>query len=228
MSERGIEIHNGQVIFPEGMPQEFHLGTEASPITQGEAGQIVVSAVINALALGGSVEAAVFAVIASINLTGILTGLRAETIVNNGVTVTPTGGAHTDAVYGAVITTEILGTGIVGGRLEGLRINISSELNTETQSAVHGVHVSGYNLGAQSITDYYFFRGQENGTYVVNYCFYLRGGVNGINYFAMLHGDTAAWNPLQNPGTESGWIRLTVGGLTRWIQLYSVAPVNQP
>ncbi len=224
MSERGIEIHNGQVVFPEGMPQEFHLGTEASPLTQGEASQIVLSAVINAIALGGSVEAAVFAVIASVSLTGILTGLRAEAIVNDGITVTPTGGLHTDSVFGAVITTEILGAGIIGGRWEGLRINISSAVGSESQSAVHGIFISGYNLGTQSADSYYFFRGQENGTYVVHTCFYLRGGSGGINYFAILHGDTNAWNALGAPSTQSGWIRLYAGGLVRYIRLYSGAP----
>jgi len=206
------------------MPQTLHLGTESSPLTQGEASQIVLSAVINAIALGGSVEAAIFAVIASVNLTGILTGLRAEATVNDGITVTPTGGAHTDAVFGAVINTEILGAGIIGGRWEGLRINISSAAGSESQSAVHGIFISGYNLGTQAANNYYFFRAQENGSYTVRYCFYLRGGTGGIDYFACLHGDMDAWNALGTPGTASGWIRLMAGGLERWIQLYSVAP----
>ncbi len=224
MSVRRMEIHNGYLDFPEGMPQTLHMGTETTPLTQGEASQIIVSAVVNALALAGTVEAGVFIVIASVSLTGILKGLRVETIVNDAITVTPPGGAHTDSVYGAVITTEILGAGIVGGRLEGLRINISSALTSETQSAVQGIFISGYNLGTQAAGNYYFIRAQENGTYTVNYCLYFRGGTGGINYFACLHGDTDAWNALGSPGTASGWIRLYAGGMERWIQLYSVAP----
>jgi hypothetical protein len=224
MSERGIEIHNGEVVFPEGMPQTLHMGTEASPLTQGEASQIVLSAVINAIALGGSVEAAIFIAIASINLTGILTGLRAETIVNDGVTVTPTGGLHTDSVFGAVITTEILGTGIIGGRWEGLRINISSEAGSESQSALQGIFISGYNLGTQSVNSYHMLRMQENGSYQIHAMFYLRGGTGGVNYFAILHGNHDAWNALGAPATQSGWIKCDVGGLDRWIRLYSVAP----
>jgi len=223
MSTRGIEIHNGELVFPEGMPPELHLGTEASPLTQLEAAQVVISAVINAIALGGNVEAGIFKVIASASLTGDLKGLRAGVTVNDGVTVTPSGAAL-NAVFGAQINVSILGTGIVTGRVEGLRIEMSSALGSETQSAFEGIFISNYNLGTQQPNGYYFIRMQENGTYTVHYAFYIRPGVGGIDYLAFLHGVHPAWNVVGTPSVETGWIKLLVGGIDRWLKLYSTAP----
>ncbi len=166
MSVRGIEIHNGYLDLPEGMPQTLHMGTEASPLTQGEAGQIVLSAVINAIALGGNVAAGIFIVVASVSLTSDLKGLRAGVTVNDGVTVTASGAAL-NAVFGAQINVEILGDGIVTGRTEGLRIEMSSALGSETTSAFEGIFISNYNLGTQQALGYYMLRMQENGTYQV-------------------------------------------------------------
>ena len=216
MSERGIEIHNGEVVFPEGMPQTVHIGTETTPLTQGEAAQIVISAVINAIALGGVVEAGVFIVVGSVSLAGNLKGLRAGTIINDGITVT-------GELYGAHIEQTVLGAGVNVGRWEGLRIEMSSALGS-TVGIAHGIFMSNYNLGTLSADNYYFIRCQENGTATVHYGLYFRAGTGGIDYFAMLHGDMDAWCATGHPTVQHGWIKLMVGGVERWIMLYTTAP----
>lgn len=220
MSERGIEIHNGEVVFPEGMPQTLHIGTEASPLTQGEASQIVISAVINAIALGGTVKAGEFIVIASVDMTGNLYPLIAKSIVNDGITVS-------GFTFGALIETSILGTGIVTapGTWEGLRINMGMAAGAEILEGVRGIFLSGYNLGTIPASSYHFIRCQENGTVTVYCGLYFRAGTGGIDYFALLHGDHDAWRANCAALTGiTGRIRVHVGGMERWIQLYDTAP----
>jgi len=156
MSVRGIEIHNGKVVFPEGMPQTLHMGPEASPLEQGEAGQIVISAVINATVLGGTVEAGLFEVIGSEDLTGDLRGLHAEAIVNTGVTVT-------GSVWGLHITQQVLGTGKVSSFWEGIRLEMSTSAGAEITGGVCGIFISNFIEGTLGAT-YHFIRVQENST----------------------------------------------------------------
>ncbi|MBA7491249.1 hypothetical protein ES702_01794 [subsurface metagenome] len=223
MSSRGIEIHDGHIIIPAGEINKIHMGTELSPITQQVAGQVVISAVIEAT-LGGAVRSGKFVIIATIDQTAVLIPLTSKVVVNTGVTVTATLGAHHPAVFGGQINVEVLGTGIVAGRTEGLRIEMSSALGSETQSAFDGIFITNYNLGTQSANNYHMMDMRENGTYTIYCFFYLRGGVNGVDYFAELHGDTDAWHAHGAPATQDGWIRLWVGGLLRWIRLYTAAP----
>ena len=214
---RGIEIHDGHIVIPAGEINKIALGTEALPITQQEAGQVVVSAVINATALGGAVKAGNFGIIATVNLIGDLQSLRSKVTINDGITVT-------GSTAGARIATELLGTGINAGRLEGLLIEMSSSAGSETTTTVYGIFISNYNLGTQSPNNYAFLRLQENGTYTIQWGIYMRAGPGGIEYFACLHGTNNAWASTGSPTVQAGWIRVQAGGVEKWIALYSVAP----
>ncbi|GAH42974.1 unnamed protein product [marine sediment metagenome] len=141
MSERGIEIHNGEVVFPEGMPQTLHLGTEASPLTQGEAEQTIVSAFINATALGGSVHGGQFGAIATVTRTGDIHGLHVlGSVAAGGVVVS----GHVRGLY--VHTTmeplaEILDATYTW---EGIRVNMYAEATSVMNAPIYGIHVNNY------------------------------------------------------------------------------------
>lgn len=217
MSEvRGIEIHNGEVVFPEGMPQTLHMGTEASPLTQGVASQIVVSAVINALALGGTVIAGLFKVIASVDLTGDLKGIHAYVAVNDGITLTGT-------VHGALIQMEILGSGKSTHNFYGLHIQMSTAVGAETEGAINGLYIMNYLVGTVAAA-YDMVRLQENGSARIESFLFCRCGTGGVDYFFKLFPNTDAWNATGYPADQSGWVRVMVGGLVRYINLYATAP----
>lgn len=213
MSERGIEIHNGQIVFPEGMPQELHLGTEASPITQGEAGQIVVSAVINALALGGAVVAGLFKAIGSVSLTGSLTGVKGYTSVSAGIVVT---GYN----YGLHSNQDVLAAGQVTTIMDGIRIEQYVQTGGLTFT-VHGIFISNY-IQTQPSANYFFQRMSENGGVTVEAAFYISvGGAGDIEDLFVLAGTHSAWSGEGNKiGVAHGWIKCRVAGVDRYIQLY--------
>jgi len=220
MSVRGIEIHNGQVVFPEGMPQEFHLGTEASPLTQGEAAQIVVSAFINAIALGGVVVAGFFAAIASVSLTGELRALRARATVNDGIVVT-------GSVYGAYIETEVLGAGeITGGYYEGLRIENYVEAGADISALQHYSIFIVNQISSQPAT-YSFIRMSENGPCTIASVFHIYKGAACIDveYLFHLDGTPTAWISSGGALTgEAGSLKIRIGSDVRYIQLYTTMP----
>jgi len=219
MSVRGMEIHNGYIAIPEGMAQDVHLGTESSPLTQGEAGQIVVSAIVNATALGGTVKAGEFMVIASVSLTGNLESLRAKTTINDGITVTGT-------VFGARIGVEVLGAGIVSASYEGIRLEMSSAAGAAMNVGIYGIFISNYIPGTLGSVAYHMLRLQENSTARVQSFIYCRGGPGGVDYAFVLHGGPPgdAWRSTESPTGAGGFIKVLVGGVARWIQLYHTAP----
>lgn len=216
MSERGIEIHNGQIILPEGMPQEFHLGTLASPLTQGEAAQVVLSAVINALALGGAIHAGLFSVHGTVSLTGSLTGLHARTEVDAAIVVT-------GYAYGIHIEQEVFAAGQVTGLMEGIRIEQYIPTGGITLT-VHGIYISNY-IQTSPTGDYYFIRCAENGGATVSaFMRFSLGGASDADHFMDLAGTESIWAAVGVPTGEGGWIKIQVNSLDRYILLYSTAP----
>lgn len=216
MSARGIEIHNGYLVFPEGMPQELHLGTEASPLTQGEAGQIVVSAVINALALGGTVEAGLFMVVGSVDLTGNLRGVHVKARVNDLITLT-------GWLFGVYIETEVLGTGTVTQALEGIRIEQYAPSGATVTETIYGIHIANSIEVAPSA--YSFIRLSENAASTVTSVLFIAKGGDclGMTYFMEVIG-TADGMFCSSSGTVSspdGFITVRIHQKDRYIALYS-------
>jgi len=219
MSARGIEIHNGELIFPEGMPPELHLGTEASPLTQLEAAQTVISAFINATALGGNVHAGEFGVIATVTRAGEVHGLRAVGEVAGGIVVTGT-------VRGAIIQTfmnalsEIVSAAY---QWEGLRVNMYAEATSVMNAPIYGIHVNNY-ITSAPLSNYYFTRFSENGGVTVEALAYVSvGGAGDITNLFVLAGTHTAWAGAgdKTGGANAGWIRVNVAGTTKYIQLYT-------
>ncbi len=218
MSERGIEIHNGSIIFPEGSPPELHMGTNASPLTQGVASQIVISAVINALALGGTVVAGLFKAIASVNFTGALRGLRIGTTITDGITVT-------GSSYGIHLELEVLGTGVVTGSWEGIRIELYNTAGTTLSSDVYGLFINNYQLG--TITgSYHMVRLEENGTMIVDSVFFV-GVTDAVNFLTLRPQTPSAggWDlttDVTNTGAyaSNGYLRVATEIGVRRIPLY--------
>ncbi|MBA7680443.1 hypothetical protein ES703_88759 [subsurface metagenome] len=219
MSARGIEIHNGYLDLPEGMPQTLHMGTDGTPLEQGVADQIIVSAVVNAVALGGAVKAGQFMVIASVSLTGNLESLMAQSIINDGITVTGT-------VFGARIKAQVLGAGVAAASFEGLRLELSSAAGASFNQGVYGIFISNYIPGTLVSPVYHMIRLQENGTVRLQSFLYCRAGGGGVDYAFVLHGGPPgdAWRSTESPTGAGGFIKVLVGGVPRWIQLYHTAP----
>ncbi len=214
MSVRGIEIHNGYLDLPEGMPQTLHMGTEASPLTQGEASQIVLSAVVNALALGGTIVAGLFEVIGSVNLTGHLRGLRAITVVNAGIVVTGDASA-------LKVEQEVHAAGQVTAVMDGIRIE--QYIPTGGLSfTVHGIFISNF-IQTQPSANYYFTRFSENGGVDVEGVLYCSIGGGGTieNLFVLAYTHNAWAGTGDKSGQpNAGWIKVKVAGVERYIQLY--------
>jgi len=151
------------------------------------------------------------------NVTANIKGSQSQVTVNDGVTLT-------GEIFGAHISTEVHGDGVVTGRTDGLRIDMGSEAGA-TLGIVHGIFISGYHLGTLSPDNYFLIRAQENGTATVRCGLYLKVGTGGIDYFGMLMGTNDGWaSGAPNPSVALGWIKLQVSGADRWIQLYGVAP----
>lgn len=213
MSERGIEIHNGEIVFPEGMPQTLHLGTDASPLAQGEAGQVVLSGVINVTALGGTVYAAFFKAIGSVTATADLIGARGATTVNAGIVIT-------GYAYGLHSNQEVLAAGQVTEIMDGIRIEQYVQTGGLTFT-VHGIFISNF-IQEQPSANYFFQRMSENGGVTVEAAFYISvGGTGDITDTFVLAGTHTAWSGEGNKiGVAHGWIKCRVGGVVRYIQLY--------
>lgn len=216
MSVRGIEIHNGEVVFPEGMPQTLHMGTEALPLTQGEAAQIVLSAVINAVALGGNVAASYNRVNVSADMTGNIVTLEAKAIVNEDQTLTGN-------LKGLHVQAELLADGVVNGLVEGATIYVFSAAGCELNSDVRVLYVAGYNLGAVIAGGTHeMIRIEENGTMIPDNILgvYTHDAVNFLHLSPAVPA-SGAWNADGDyTGSAAGYIRVSVGG-TRYIQLYA-------
>ncbi len=215
MSERGIEIHNGEVVFPEGMPQTIHIGTLALPLTQGEAAQVVLSAVINALALGGAVYAGLFSVHGSVSLTGSLTGLRARTVVDAAIIVT-------GYAYGIHIEQEVHAAGQLTLTMDGIRLEQYVPTGGLTHT-VHGIFITNY-IQEQPSSNYYFMRCAENGGVTLDACMmFSLGSGSDATLFLHLASANTAWSNADDKtgGATAGWIKCNVGGVDKYIQLYT-------
>lgn len=219
MSERGIEVHNGKVIIPGDAMKQLQLGTWASPLTQVEAGQIVVSAVVNAIALGGDVHGGYFGVKASVSLTGDLRGARARATVNDGIVVT-------GSVYGAVIETEVLGAGEITAYYEGLRIENYVEAGADISAVAHySIFIANYITSEPS--SYSFIRMSENGASTVRSVFMVsRGGAClDISYIFELTGSNpSAWSGSGTVSGAAGHLKIRVGAQDKYIALYDNTP----
>ncbi|GAH82292.1 unnamed protein product [marine sediment metagenome] len=139
--------------------------------------------------------------------------------VEDGITVT-------GEMYGAHIETELLGAAVVSERLDGIRLDMSSEEGSEVTGPVHGIFMSNYNLGTISADNYYFIRCQENALgATVHYCLYFRNSQGDIDYFAQLHGTHDAWKAVGQPsGDNAGYIKVQLGSADRWLRLYDAGP----
>ena len=219
MSARGMEIHNGSITFPEGSPPKLHMGTEASPLTQGEAGQIVHSAVINAGALGGNVAASYNRVNVSADMTGNIVTLESKAIVDEDQTLTGN-------LKGLHIQAQLMANGVVDGLVEGATIYVFSAAGAELNSDVRVLYVAGYNLGAVIAGGTHeMIRIEENGTMIPDNILgvYTHDAVNFLHLSPAAPAG-GAWNADGDvTGSAAGFIKVSCGG-NRYIQLYAYVP----
>jgi len=193
---------------------KIELGTSAVPITQSVAGQIVVSAVVNAIALGGTVVAGYFGAKASVSLTGDIKGIRAGATINDGITVT-------GSLYGIYVETEVLGTGIVTAYYEGIRIENYVESGADISAVAHySIHIAN-SIGSQP-SSYSFIRMTENAASTVRSVFYVgKGGACvDISYVFELDGVPSAWGSSQTITGQAGFLKVRMGAADKYIALY--------
>lgn len=215
MSQRGIEIHNGYLKFPEGSPPEIRMGTAASPLTQSEAGQIQLSAVINALALGGDVTPAYFRVNVTVSMTGSPVALRA--IANLAAAIAITGGY----LRGAYISTDMSDGASAEYGWDALYISMYQHSGASSTGNTIAITIRNYMAGTLGM--YYFMYMQENAAAVMEGAFYVRV-VDMTNLFYLFPTVTTAWAQTGNPSNQNGWIKVSLAGNIRYLMLYSTAP----
>jgi len=190
-------------------------GTYAAPVTQVEAEQILISAFVSAVALGGEVMGGYVGVVAStVDLTGNLTGFRARVAVTD---ITLTG-----RVYGAQIQASVYGAGVISSVFEGLHISLHTDAGVTMSGSMRGLYISGFCAVAHAT--YEMLRLEENGACTVTAMIGCYVGAGAITYFLILSSTENAWN---NTGdktgghtTEAGWIKVCVNGYDKYIQLY--------
>lgn len=211
---RGIEIHNGELVFPDGMPPTIHMGTEASPLTQYVAGQIVQSAIINAIALGGDVVAVYGRVDATVALTGNPAAVKAKMSISATIAVT-------GSIRGLLIEVDINTGGSASDMMDGIRLDLYMEATASCPGNVAGIDMRNYVAGTCGV--YYFMYLQENVAALMTAAFYVR--VQDMdNLFYLFPTVTTAWSQTGNPANQNGWIKVSLAGNVRYIQLFSTAP----
>jgi len=222
MSARGMEIHNGSITFPEGSPPELHMGTEASPLTQGEAGQIVHSAVIDAGVLGGNVAASYNGVNVSADMTGNITTVEANSVVETDV-------ALTGDLRGIETHVQMLGTtASISGFTIGIQIGMYSQAGCTHTGDVFGIFINNYQLGTRG-GSYSFIRMEENGTMILTQAFFV--GATDAQYFMTLRPGTCAsggWDVTTDVATSNGKVgilRIDTPVGDKAIQLYDIPGV---
>lgn len=193
--------------------RDVRVGTWSSKLTQAVAGQVLVEAAVDAIALGGAVTGGYFGVNASVSFTGTPRALRARMAVATGITVT-------GSTYGFHLEQEILGTGVVTASWEGIRLEMYSEAGT-TAPDMYGIFMSNYVAGTTGLL--YFMRLQENVAAQMEAAFYIRV-VDMDNLFYLFPTVTTAWAQTGNPANQNGWIKVDLAGTIRYIRLYSTAP----
>lgn len=219
---RGIEIHNGEIVFPEGMPQTIHLGTSASPLTQGEAGQIVISAVIDANALGGNIVASYNGVNITVAMAGNVSTIRDKATVEGVVLTGDLVGIHTE-IEAIGADGEITGS-FIGHKIELYSDNAGFPIGED----VFGIFVNNYNLATLGAGAYSLLRLEENGTMIVDNVLFV--GVTDAKYFMALRPNTPAsggWDLTTDVATSNakgGILRITTGVGDKAIQLYDIPP----
>lgn len=218
MSERGIEIHSGKIVIPGSQIRQIQLGTWASPLTQTLAAQVIVSAVVNAIALGGAVYGAYFGVKGSITATADLVGAFIRAIVNTAVVLT-------GYVYGLQVAVDVIGTATVSGVIAGVTIEMYSEAGTTLSDPAYAIYISNYNLST-TIVNYSFIRMAENGSITLDSILQIHmGSTSDVTYFMQLSpAAKAGWGSTGAPANQSGWLKIALGVNVRYIRLYTDAP----
>ena len=191
------------------------LGTWASPITQSVADQIAVGAVINAIALGGTVVGAYFGVLGSVDLTGDLRGARIRTTINDAIDLTGT-------MYGLHIEGEVLGTGTISGSWAGIQIELYSPGTTTISGAVYGIHMANY-LDKNPVGSYYLARLAETGTAAVVTAAIRFDANAGCDLLFQCIGSKTAWMTTGVCSSQAGKLKIQVDNLTRYIALYTAS-----
>ena len=214
---RGIEVHSGHIVIPASEIRKLSMGTVASPLAQIEAGQIVVSAVINAVALGGNVKAGLYGVNISVNMTGSPIGLHTFANVLAGITLT-------GVLTGHLIQSDVLDGSVVTGEWNALRIEMYTHTGATVSLPAYAIFITNF---LQSMpADYVFIRGSENGGGTMNSMmhWFLGAGSDADYYMQLSPQARTAWSYTGNPSVQQGWLKIQVGSFDRWIALQSVAP----
>ena len=214
LGSRGIEVHDGFITFPTNAVPKIHLGTWASPLSQIEAGQVVVSAVISITALGGEVFPAYFGVKVAADLTSEAYGLRVRAAILDGIT-------HSNRIQGILAEVEFLGTAISNLHKSGIRIEMYAEAGTTLTGDMYGLWLNNYLLSQP--TTYHMIRLTENGSVTVGDAIYVRiGGTADItNLLRIFPAVCTGWSYLIDPpGAARGRIGVDIGGFQRYLQLY--------
>jgi len=187
-------------------------------IEQYEADQILHSSVICTTALGGVVVAGLHGVHVNEDMTGDAYASRVRATVDANIVLTGN-------LTGTRTETEVLGaTGEVTGTTMGHLIEMYSEAGCQFDSDVRGIFVSNYNLGTMNST-YELVRLEENGTAVPDNIL----GVYVLDATTFLHLTPnvpagGAWSNVGDKtgggGAGTGWIKVTVMGVAKYLQLY--------
>ena len=219
MAGRGIEIHNGKVVLPSGNIEQLSLGTWGAPIAQSIAAQIMVGAVIEAVAaLGGDIHGGYFGARVEVAYTGTIRGLRARASVLSNV-------ALTGSLYGIHTEIELGGaTSTISGVFVGHTIEMYTEAGNVITGDVYGIHVNNYNLATVGV--YMMMRLEENGTAIPDAIIGIY--VNDATYFIHLTPAVPAAGGWTNVGDRTagsatnaaGWLLVDHQGADKYIQLF--------
>ena len=219
MSERGIEIHNGEVIIP-AMESAFSVGTRDSPITQSDATlQQVIGAFINtsALGIGWDIHGVWGWVNCAVDRDGDIVGVEGRAYVNDGIQI----GGH---VYGLHSRIYALGAAILDKNFEALHLAMNVEAGATLSGDATVIRIMNM-MRVNPAGAYYIMRLDENGGQTIdafiNTNIAAGSDIDNFLYTAQIN---TAWGHTLEAGTAAGWIKVAIAGQVRWIQLYSVAP----
>lgn len=206
MATRGIEIHNGHVV----MSRTLDIIAEQEVLDQK-----VITAILNASVLGGTLQALYGSVKSSVAMPGNLRCLRAESMILDG-------GIITGDLRGAYIRAVGRGAGQVAGEFTGLFIELNTDAGVVMSGDAYAIHI-GNMMGVAPTGTYDVIRLDENGGALIDNFIsaHIAAGSN-INYFLYTAQATNAWAAVDDKtGAAAGWIRVIIAGSVKYIQLYT-------
>lgn len=199
---------------------KLEAGTYASPLAVSEASLIALQAFHKTTATSGTSKGGRVGVQAN-NASGTLNidGFNCVATVLTGITL---GGN----IFGLRVETEILGTAIVAGINEGIRVELYAESTVTISGAtVYGIHITG-SMGKDP-SYYAFMRFDENDASTVDALIqFVKGAAClGLSNILDLTSGAAvgAWATVGIPSGNGGQLKISINGVARYIPLYTTS-----